>query len=94
MEVSHLGTPISDVDTTHGWKGKKGNGKAPDYKLNTGSKRKHGVKSMSATSSVNEDDEEEPDQVSPTWFYYIFASFHKSPGETTEDQVKQQRASR
>jgi ATP-dependent helicase STH1/SNF2 len=94
VEVSRRGTPISDVDNTRGRKGKKGKGKAADYELNTGSKRKRGVKSTSATPSVNGDDEEEPDQVSPTWFYYIYANFHKSSGETTEDQVEQRRASR
>jgi ATP-dependent helicase STH1/SNF2 len=75
VEVSRRGTPISDVDTTRGRKGKKGKGKAADYKLNTGSKRKRGVKSTSATPLVNGNDEEEPDQVSPTWFYYIYHLF-------------------
>ena len=69
VEVSRRGTPISDVDTTRGRKGKKGKGKAADYEHNAGSKRKRGIKSTSATPSVNGDDEEEPDQVSPMWFY-------------------------
>lgn len=70
-EMSHRGTPVSDVDTTRGRKGKKGKGKAADYEPNAGSKRKRGMKSLSVTPSVNGDDEEEPDQVSIGLFHYI-----------------------
>lgn len=58
------GTPTSDVG---GRRGKKGKGKmaANDYDTPTLSgKRKRGMKSMSVTPSVNDDDDEERDMVS------------------------------
>ncbi|KAG1738616.1 SNF2 family N-terminal domain-containing protein [Suillus paluster] len=56
------GTPASDVGV--GRKGKKGKGKMAtnDYDMPTvAGKRKRGMKSMSVTPSVNEDDDEERD---------------------------------
>ena len=67
-EMSGRGTPASDTDS-RGRKGKKGKGKmnAPDYEPITapGNKRKRGVKSMSVTPSVNDEDEDDRDQVGP-----------------------------
>jgi len=63
-------TPASDVG--NGRKGKKGKGKmaANDYDTPALSgKRKRGMKSMSVTPSVNEDDDDERDMVS--WFLAV-----------------------
>ncbi|KAJ7037457.1 SNF2-family ATP dependent chromatin remodeling factor snf21 [Mycena alexandri] len=59
-EASGRGTPVSDSDS-RARKGKKGKSRmsAPDYEPSLGSKRKRGVKSMSVTPSVNEDDDED-----------------------------------
>ncbi|KAJ7139490.1 SNF2-family ATP dependent chromatin remodeling factor snf21 [Mycena epipterygia] len=59
-EASGRGTPVSDSDS-RARKTKKGKSRmgAPDFEPSLGSKRKRGVKSMSVTPSVNEDDEED-----------------------------------
>ncbi|KAJ7039111.1 hypothetical protein C8F04DRAFT_1179081 [Mycena alexandri] len=59
-EASGRGTPVSDSDS-RARKGKKGKSRmsAPDYEPSLGSKRERGVKSMSVTPSVNEDDDED-----------------------------------
>ncbi|KAJ7151627.1 SNF2-family ATP dependent chromatin remodeling factor snf21 [Mycena filopes] len=59
-EASGRGTPVSDSDS-RARKAKKGKSRmsAPDYEPSLGSKRKRGVKSMSVTPSVNEDDDED-----------------------------------
>lgn len=66
-ETSGRGTPISDTES-RGRKSKKGKSKmnAPDFDpaLSVGSKRKRGVKSLSVTPSINDDDDEEHDPVS------------------------------
>lgn len=65
-EVSARGTPASDTDS-RGRKGKKGKAKMPDYEsaLPIGFKRKRGgVKDMSMTPSIHEDDDDDHDQVS------------------------------
>jgi ATP-dependent helicase STH1/SNF2 len=65
-ETSGRGTPISDTES-RGRKGKKGKNKmnAPDYEpvVPIGNKRKRGVKSLSVTPSINEEDDEDRDQV-------------------------------
>ena len=65
-------TPASDVGG--GRRGKKGKGKAVnDYDTPVPSgKRKRGMKSMSVTPSVNEEDDDERDMVSN---YPVFSSF-------------------
>ncbi|KAG6841530.1 hypothetical protein C0991_009895 [Blastosporella zonata] len=57
-DTSNRGTPASDLDS-RGRKTKKGKAKAPDYEPNSGAKRKRGVKSTSATPSINGGDDEE-----------------------------------
>ncbi|TFK76642.1 hypothetical protein BDN72DRAFT_806622 [Pluteus cervinus] len=59
-EASGRGTPASETDS-RGRKGKKGKAKVTDYDTPSGSKRKRGVKSMSVTPSINDDEEDEPE---------------------------------
>lgn len=64
-EASNRGTPASDSDS-RGRKGKKGKGKlnAPDFDTPIGNKRKRGgMKSMSVTPSIADDDDDDRDQV-------------------------------
>jgi ATP-dependent helicase STH1/SNF2 len=62
-EASGRGTPVSDSDS-RARKVKKGKSRmnAPD-EPSLGNKRKRGVKSMSVTPSVNEDDEDDRQMV-------------------------------
>jgi len=61
-DVSGRATPNSDTEV-RSRKVKKGKGKmnAPDYEPTPGAKRKRGLKSMSVTPSVHDDDDEERD---------------------------------
>lgn len=64
-DASARGTPASDADS-RGRKGKKGKSKmnAPDYEPSPSSgKRKRGVKDMSVTPSVNDDDDDDRNMV-------------------------------
>ncbi|KAJ7356681.1 SNF2-family ATP dependent chromatin remodeling factor snf21 [Mycena albidolilacea] len=58
-EASGRGTPVSDTDS-RARKAKKGKSRmsAPDYEPSLGSKRKRGLKSISATPSVEDDDDD------------------------------------
>jgi ATP-dependent helicase STH1/SNF2 len=65
-EASGSGTPFSDTES-RGRKGKKGKNKLnADYEppLAVGNKRKRGLKSMSVTPSINDEDDEDREQVS------------------------------
>ena len=63
-DVSGRATPNSDTEV-RSRKVKKGKGKmnAPDYEPTPGAKRKCGLKSMSVTPSVHDDDDDERDMV-------------------------------
>jgi ATP-dependent helicase STH1/SNF2 len=64
-EASGRATPASD-DSRGGRKNKKGKAKMnmPDFDLvNSNGKRRRGVKSMSVTPSINDEDDEEREQV-------------------------------
>ncbi len=69
---------LVETETPRGRKGKKGKGKLVDPPFDTGSasgKRKRGgLKSMSVTPSINDDDDEERDTVCDVWRYRISIS--------------------
>lgn len=62
-ETPNRGTPASDSEARPR-KNKKGKAKAPDFEVASGSKRKRGIKSMSVTPSLADEDDDEPEQVS------------------------------
>lgn len=61
-EVSGVATPVSDTDS-RGRKGRKGKSKMAelDFDTPTNGKRKRGMKSMSVTPSINDEEEEDRD---------------------------------
>lgn len=73
-ETDSRGSPALEIDTPRGRKGKKGKGKATDlsFDIPVSGKRKRGMKSMSVTPSVNDDDDEERDTVSLQRLLFMF----------------------
>ncbi|TCD61184.1 hypothetical protein EIP91_008809 [Steccherinum ochraceum] len=62
-ETDSRDSPALEIDTPRGRKGKKGKGKAADlsFDIPASGKRKRGMKSMSVTPSINDDDEDDRD---------------------------------
>jgi hypothetical protein len=89
-EASGRGTPVSDTDS-RARKAKKGKSRmsAPDYEPSLGSKRKRGLKSISATPSVEDDDDDrQPVGASPfhTSLPFIPGPVSETPQGASEEQ--------
>jgi len=82
-EVSGRNTPASDSVDGRGRKLKKGKAKANDYEPVAGSKRKRGLKSMSATPDMD-DDEEDHELVSAD--KPLFPALLRPMSETAKDE--------
>ncbi|KAF9808693.1 hypothetical protein IEO21_07780 [Rhodonia placenta] len=61
-DIDSLGSPAAEIETPRGRKGRKGKGKAAADIDSTpaNGKRKRGVKAMSVTPSIQDDDDDEP----------------------------------
>jgi len=82
-EVSGRNTPASDSVDGRGRKLKKGKAKANDYEPAAGSKRKRGLKSMSVTPDLD-DDEEDHESVSAE--KSLFPALLRLMSETAKDE--------
>src|SRR5262245_35364168 len=82
-EASGRATPASDTDSRGGRKSKKGKAKVnmPDFDSSSNGKRKRGMKSVSVTPSINDEDDDEREQVC-LLFHAVHIRIKISPLET------------